>query len=219
LSLDPADTVFAEDAATPARRRGRRCIAARTSRDRGDLVRFVVGPDDRLLPDPDARLPGRGLWLSADAESFKRAVARNLFAKAARRRVVVDPDLALRLDRMLADRCLQWLGLARRAGLLETGFEQVTRTARAGEIDVLVVADDAAEDGRRKLRQAAPDTPLIALFDRHQIGGALGRDSLVFAGVRPNRLAAKLWNDARRLAGLRGLTALDEAPKELIERA
>jgi hypothetical protein len=203
----------------PPRRRPRRCVATRAARDRDDLVRFVVGPDDRLVPDPDARLPGRGLWLSADAESFKRAVSRNLFAKAARRRVVVDPEIAARLDRMLAERCLQWLGLARRAGLLEMGFEQVMRTARAGEVEVLVVASDAAADGREKLARAAPEVRCVTLFDRAEMGGAVGREALVFAGARPARLATRLWNDARRLAGLRGLGAPGRASKELIEQA
>ena len=201
------------------RRRPRRCVATRTRRDRETLVRFVVGPDDRLVPDLDARLPGRGLWLSADAESFKNAVSRNLFAKAARRRVVVDPEILARLDRMLAERCLQWLGLARRAGLLEMGFEQVVRTARAGEIEVLVVASDAANDGREKIARAAPDRRCVRLFERAQMGAAVGREALVFAGLRPNRLAQRFWNDARRLAGLRGLAAPDRASEELIERA
>jgi predicted RNA-binding protein YlxR (DUF448 family) len=218
LSETEADTiVMAEPEA--GRRRPRRCIATRTPQDRDSLVRFVIGPDDRLVPDPDARLPGRGLWLSADAESFKRALSRNLFAKAARRRVVVDPEIAERLDRMLAERCRQWLGLARRAGLLEMGFEQVMRTARAGEIDVLVVAKDAAADGRDKLARVAPDRRCITLFDRADMGAAVGREALVYAGVRPDRLATKLWNDARRLAGLRGLAAPDRASKELIEQA
>ncbi len=212
------DTIVVAEPEAP-RRRPRRCVASRAPRDRDDLIRFVIGPDDRLVPDPDARLPGRGLWLSAEAESFKTAVSRNLFAKAARRRVVVDPEIAARLDRMLAERCLQWLGLARRAGLLEMGFEQVMRTARAGEVEVLVVASDAATDGREKLARVAADLRCVTLFDRAEMGTAVGREALVFAGVRADRLATRLWNDARRLAGLRGLAAPDRASKELIEQA
>lgn len=215
-AVDDDTLVEAEEDAPGGRRR---CVARRDRRPRERLVRFVVGPDDALVPDLDGRLPGRGLWLSADAESFKRAVSRNLFAKAARRRVVVEPEIAVRVDRMLAERCLQWLGLARRAGLLEMGFEQVVRTARAGEIEVLTVANDAATDGRRKLAAAAPDVPCVTLFDRREMGAAVGRETLVFAGVRPNRLATKLWNDTRRLAGLRGLAAPGRASKELIEQA
>jgi predicted RNA-binding protein YlxR (DUF448 family) len=218
LSARADDTLVQVEPDAP-RRRARRCIANRAPRERDEMIRFVVGPDDRLVPDPDARLPGRGLWLSADAESFKRAVSRNLFAKAARRRVVVDPEIAARLDRMLAERCLQWLGLARRAGRLEMGFEQVVRTARAGEVELLVVAKDAAADGREKLARSASTVCRVALFGREEMGAAVGREALVYAGLRSDRLATKLWNDARRLAGLRGLAAPAGASEELIEQA
>jgi hypothetical protein len=93
------------------------------------------------------------------------------------------------------------------------------RTARAGEIDVLVVAKDAAADGREKLARAAPDRRCVTLFGRVEMGGAVGREALVYAGLRSGRLATKLWNDARRLAGLRGLAAPAGASKELIEQA
>jgi hypothetical protein len=83
----------------------------------------------------------------------------------------------------------------------------------------LVVARDAAADGRDKLARVAPDRRCITLFDRADMGAAVGREALVYAGVRPNRLATKLWNDARRLAGLRGLAAPEQASKELIEQA
>jgi len=35
------------------------------------MIRFVVGPDRRIVPDLTARLPGRGIWLSASADVLK----------------------------------------------------------------------------------------------------------------------------------------------------
>ena len=32
------------------------------------MIRFVVGPDRTLVPDLAARLPGRGMWLSASRD-------------------------------------------------------------------------------------------------------------------------------------------------------
>jgi hypothetical protein len=202
------------------RRRPRRCIATRLPADRAGLVRFVIGPDDRLVPDLDARLPGRGLWLSADAERLKTALSRNLFAKVARRRVVVDDDLPTRLDALLTERCLQRLGLARRAGALEIGFEQVAPRARSGALDVLVVANDAGADGRAKLAGGRRVRGWVSLFTRAEMGSAVGRDALVYAGVHPGSFADRLMEDARRLAGLRGETAsVLTPPMEMIETA
>ncbi|MDP6876945.1 MAG: DUF448 domain-containing protein, partial [Alphaproteobacteria bacterium] len=47
--------------APPARQPKRRCIATGAVRDTAELVRFVVGPEVRLVPDVAGKLPGRGL--------------------------------------------------------------------------------------------------------------------------------------------------------------
>ena len=62
----------AETAASPQRR----CIVTGEVRDRGRLVRFVVGPDGTVVPDIDERLPGRGLWLLPRRDIVNRAVAK-----------------------------------------------------------------------------------------------------------------------------------------------
>lgn len=226
MSDDIAPSAADDDAlihveAEPSKQQRRRCVAARAPKDRRKLIRFVIGPDDRLVADVDARLPGRGLWLSADAESLKTAIARSLFQKAARRRVVVDLDLPERLDAQLEARCRQWLGLARRAGEVVMGFEQVAAAAKMGGVAVLVIASDAGHDGTAKLvrRRPAP-YHLVTLLDRHEIGSALGRDALVYAGLAEGRLAGRLWDDAERLAGLRGdTTSVRPASLEMIETA
>ena len=66
------------------------------------MVRFVIGPDDALVPDLAERLPGRGLWLQARQDMMAKACARNLFAKAAKRHVRVPDDLPQQVE-ALAD--------------------------------------------------------------------------------------------------------------------
>ena len=48
------------------------------------LIRFVVGPDGSVVPDVEAKLPGRGLWVLADRSALDRAVRKGLFSRAAR---------------------------------------------------------------------------------------------------------------------------------------
>ena len=105
----------AQTAASPQRR----CIASGEVRDRARLLRFVIGPDGTVVPDIDERLPGRGLWLTPRRDIVATAAAKGLFAKAARRRVVLPSDLAGEVEQLLRARCLALLGLARRAGQLQ----------------------------------------------------------------------------------------------------
>jgi len=181
----------------------RRCIVTREVRPPGQLLRFVLDPEGQVQPDLDACLPGRGMWLSADRNVLDKAVAKNLFARAARMPARVAPDLVEQVERLLARRVLATLGLARRAGQVALGFEQVRPWLRSRAAAVLVAARDGATDGRRKLRRLAPDLPLIVAFSSAELGAALGRESVVHVAVAPGGLAQRLLQDVERLAGFR----------------
>lgn len=181
----------------------RRCIVTRRSRDRRELLRFVLDPEGRVRLDLEQRLPGRGMWLSADRDVVNKAVEKNLFARAARTRAVVPADLAAEVERLLARRALDTLGLARRAGAVSAGFEQVRAALRADDVAALLAAADGALDGRRKLHRLATDLPLITAFSRAELGAALGRDDMVHVAVAPGSLARRLLSDVERLAGFR----------------
>ena len=56
--------------------RERRCIATGAILPEDKLVRFVVDPEGGIVPDIDAKLPGRGLWLSADRAAIAKATAK-----------------------------------------------------------------------------------------------------------------------------------------------
>ena len=194
-------TLIEED---PATGNPRRCVATRRALPRERLVRFVVDPAGEVRPDVAARLPGRGVWLTAERGAISAAVAKGLFGKAARRRVQVAADLADQVERMLVRRCQDLLGLARRAGQLVVGFDQVADALRHRRVAVLVAAVDGAWDGRRKLRALAGAVPLVELLDRRELGCAIGRDEAVHLAVLPGGLAERLRHEAERLAGFRG---------------
>ncbi|MGH6943873.1 MAG: RNA-binding protein, partial [Geminicoccaceae bacterium] len=171
--------------------------------ERDRLLRFVLDPEGKVRPDIGLCLPGRGMWLSADRNVLNKAVARNLFAKAARAPARVEADLAGQVESLLVRRALDTLGLARRAGQAIVGFEQVRICLRSSRAALLLAAADAAADGREKLRRLAPHLPLITGFSRVELGSALGRESLVHVAIAPGALAERLLKDAERLAGFR----------------
>lgn len=173
------------------------------------LLRCVVGPDGAIVPDVEARLPGRGLWLLPRRDIVERAVAKRVFARAARRPVVVPPDLADRIEALLARRCRDTLGLARRAGLAVAGFERANEAVRRGGAALLLFARDGAEGGRR--RMAATRATTASLLDASELGVAFGREAVGFVAVAPGALCARLRIDLDRLAGFRAPTGRPEA--------
>jgi uncharacterized protein len=185
----------------------RRCIVTGDIRARRELVRFVVDPDGRILPDPAGKLPGRGLWLTARRDIVARAVAKQLFARAARAGVTVDDGLADQVERLLAARCCEVLGLARRAGQAVTGFVKVRTLAAGNGAAVLVEAADGGGDSRGKLEALAPQAPVVDLLTCAELSAALGREHVVHAALVPGRLASTFIAETARLAGFRAAPA------------
>ncbi len=181
----------------------RRCIATGAVRETSELVRFVIGPEARVVPDIGGKLPGRGIWVTASKTALEGAIARKLFQRAARRQVLVEAKLANRVERLLAARCLELLGLARRAGELVVGYEKVVALAETEKAALLLAAFDGAPGGRAKVRARAREVPVVDLFDSGELSLALGRQNVVHAALCRGGLAERFRTEAMRLAGFR----------------
>jgi predicted RNA-binding protein YlxR (DUF448 family) len=155
------------------------------------MIRFVLGPDARVVPDLRQRLPGRGVWVSAEKALVEDAVKRRLFARAFKAQVAVSPDLAEEIERLLRDDLRQGLSLANKAGNVIAGFAKVESAVAQGSLAALIHAAEAAEDGRRKiagqlrkrLGDAILDVPVIQELSNHELGLALGRSHVIHAAL------------------------------------
>jgi predicted RNA-binding protein YlxR (DUF448 family) len=177
----------------------RRCVVTGEERPRAELVRFVVSPDGAIVPDVDGRLPGRGLWTLARRD-IVAAAASSTFARAAKRPVRVEAGLADQVEKLLLRRCVEGLGLARRAGQAVAGFERVRDWLRQGRCGALVMAVDASSEGRRKLTSGLPVADALR---SEELGAAFGGDAIAYVGLAPGALAERIVGDAARLAGFR----------------
>jgi uncharacterized protein len=197
--------------------RERRCIVTGEVLPESHLVRFVVGPENEIVPDLAAKLPGRGIWASAERPALERAVAKNLFSKAAKTSVRAGADLPARVEALLVARIQDHLGLARRSGVLILGFDTVVRAfAARRKPGVLVEARDGAEDGRRKVLAAARaqrlEPQIIDALVADELSMALGRENVIHAALFPGPLADRLLLDAERLEGFRPRDAKRTGP-------
>jgi hypothetical protein len=176
------------------------------------LVRFVVGPDARIVPDVEAKLPGRGIWVRAERETIAKAVEKKLFGRAAKANVTSDAELPALTEERLVARMFALLGLARRAGDLTLGHEKVEQALRSPRPPaVLIQASDASPDGERKLRAAALANGIypfvIGCFSNDELSLALGLPNVVHASLKSGRFAEALIFESERLAGFRPLNS------------
>jgi predicted RNA-binding protein YlxR (DUF448 family) len=191
-----------------AMQRERRCIVSGDVMPDSRLVRFVAAPDGQVVPDVAAKLPGRGLWVTATRKAVTLAVEKKLFARAAKASVTAAADLAERTEKALVTRMLGDLGIARRSGALVLGFDNVLRALdSARPPGVLIEAVDGSGDGKRKLYNAAHargmKPQVLECLTSAELGLALGRENVIHAAVQPGGLAERLTFDAERLQGFR----------------
>ena len=133
----------------------RLCVATRSVRPVGEMIRFVVAPDGMLTPDLRRNLPGRGVWVTARRQAVADAVKRSAFARSLRAAVKVPADLPGLVDRLMVRAALDSLSIARKAGQVLAGFAKVEAAIADGPVVALLHAADAGTDGVRKIEAAA----------------------------------------------------------------
>lgn len=132
----------------------RTCVVTRTAQPPEGLLRFVRAPDGAVVPDLRAKLPGRGVWVTARRDMVAEAVRRKLFARGFKAEATADPGLPDLVDRLLAEVALSSLSMARKAGRVVTGFGKVTAALGRDKVVAVIHAEEARDDGRRKVAQA-----------------------------------------------------------------
>ncbi len=167
----------------------RTCIVTREEGDADALIRFVAAPDGTVTPDLKRRLPGRGVWVTAKKSIVETAVKRGLFARTLKSEAKAGETLADDVDRLLEASALSALALAKKAGLVITGFAKVDGNVRQGNVFLLLHGTDAAADGIRKLGQGVHNVeeakrPVVrSVFSSDQMDLALGGQNVIHAAA------------------------------------
>ena len=198
--------------------RERRDIASGELRDPADMLRLAFGPDGQVVADIYGKLPGRGAWIEASREAVEMAIKSGALARAAKRKIIITDNFVDTIESGFSTKVLGMLGMAKRAGQLESGFENVRSCARAGQVGVRIEASDGQPDGRSKIRVVVKAIakelevsmpPLIGCFDSAELGKVVGRDNMVHACVHIGKMAKAITYEIERLAGFRELVPND----------
>lgn len=180
----------------------RKCISTGDVQPKHGLIRFVVGPEGQIVPDLAERLPGRGIWVSADRAALEKAAAKGLFARAAKQPVQVPAALADLVETLLVHRVVDLISLARKGGRAVSGYERVKDWLAREEARVLIQASDGSERGKSKLSTPYGGS-FIGWLNAHELGRAFGRQTTIHAALGDGGLSQRVVEEAARLKGLR----------------
>lgn len=196
----------------------RECALTRQSKPAADLIRFALGPDNGIVPDVDAKAPGRGVWITLSEGMVEQAVQKRVFARGLKQQVIVPSDLAQLTARRLEERLLGALGLARKAGQLVTGATKVEAAIAARQVIALFTASDAAEQGRSKmlahLRSRMPQAEVghFEFLSSGQMDLALGLENVIHAALVAGAAAEAALARANRLARYKAANGKEDEP-------
>ena len=93
------------------------------------------------------------------------------------------------------DRALNYLSLARKAGLAELGEEPVGAITRAGKGYLVIVASDASDHTWRRAKSFVAGTEQQCIkvsYTKDELGFVIGRTSLAIAAITDAAMAASL---------------------------
>jgi uncharacterized protein len=188
----------------------RKCIATGESQPKAGLIRFCIDPAGKIVPDILGKLPGRGIYVSAGREAMALAAKKGLFSRAAKQPVKVPADLADLVEKLVGQRVVELLSMARKAGDAVTGYEKVKDWLVKGQAATLIQASDGSERGKTKLHAPEGKGGFIGILSAGEIGLAFGRERAIHAALAAGGLRTRVVEEAAKLAGLRGQTGGDD---------
>ena len=180
----------------------RKCIATGDVQPKHGLIRFVIGPDNQVYPDILGKLPGRGIYVSADRAALELAVKKKAFARSAKQPVTLPDGLIDEVEQQLARRVVDLISLQRKAGKAVAGYEKVKGWLQTEEAEVLIQAVDGSGRGKSKL-----STPhyghYIGWLTADELGLAFGRQTVIHGALASGGLTQRVVEEAGRLKGVR----------------
>lgn len=194
----------------------RRCIVTGDTAPKAGLIRFVVGPDNVVVPDVLEKLPGRGMWVTADRVALDKA-GKGQFSKSAKQAVNVPDGLGDEVERQLVRRVVDLIAMARKAGLAVCGFEKVKGWLSGGErVRALMQASDGSERGKTKL-WTPEGARYFGCLTAQELGLAFGRGEVIHGALASGRLSDRVVEEALKLKGLRDNEGGESTASEGIE--
>lgn len=201
--------------------RMRKCLVTGEVHPSHKLIRFVCAPGGTIVPDVAAKLPGRGCWVLAKREILEEAVKKKIFLRFGHqvkknnkkkdieeldkdsgektiKSILVRDDLVDQIEELLHKRCMDYLGLANRAGNILSGFEKVRAALKSGKTDVLLTACDGAMNGRSKMCQGLDNLRVIDIFARDDLSQAIGIENAVHLALLPGGIRSSLLREFTR---------------------
>jgi predicted RNA-binding protein YlxR (DUF448 family) len=174
----------------------RTCVGCLQVAPKEQLVRLVCGPEGQVLLDTHGKLRGRGAYLCAQRLCTEQALKRTRLPEVFRREIVVVSldELVEAMARVMVERALSCIRIARKAGRVVSGYTPVSRALMFEAVACLLVAEDTARDRLREYQGwcAKRQIPCRFFLTKARLGELAGRGESSAIAILEPRLGERL---------------------------
>lgn len=175
----------------------RKCILDGTVKPLAELLRFVE-LNNELLPDFNKKLPAKGMYVTANRLSLIKALEKKLFHKVSRHNLRISEDFMENVERLLKQKALDSLNIARKSGALLTGFEKLKEAVKKNKVSFIVEAVDAGLDGKEKVALLAKSIEIFNLFSIDELDKTLNKENTVYVAVLKGDVSGMVYQNLKK---------------------
>jgi len=180
----------------------RSCLGCRETRQKDELLRFVLSPDKVPVPDLAGKLPGRGAYTCFRKSCLASAVNKRQFSRAFKEEIKAPAVEALTttIQQMQQERIFSLIALANKAGKVVSGSDKVMDTLRKRGVALLIIATDISADSAAKFTALVGHTNVetVRFLTKERLGAPLGKDIRSAAAILPGSFAVTLSRELTR---------------------
>ena len=171
-------------------------------KSRDEMIRFVLDPDNRVVPDLRRKLPGRGVWITARRNFVQQAVDKRLFSRGFKKDVAVENELVQTIEDQLRASVTGLLSLARKANVLIVSRSKVEAQIRSGDVSLILQASNKDGDGKQKInrlaKQTVPPPDMYEIFTSEEMDVISGGVNTAHIALKNSGITEKINGAIRR---------------------
>lgn len=175
----------------------RTCLACRTCKDKNQLLRFILSPENEILPDLESKLPGRGAYTCINKICLAATIDRQQFKRAFKHDVLImeKEQFIEHLRKLLHSKIIGLIGLANKAGVIVAGGSMVSDALKGKNRPAFViVAGDVSAGVSDKIINSVKshNVDYRIILTKNDFGAILGKAPKSAIGIASGGFVAQL---------------------------
>ena len=153
-----------------------------------------------LVCDVNARLNEKGIWCNPSRYDIEKAIKSQVFDEIFKKKLKIQNSFTENIENSLKLKVLNLVGLSKKAGLLEIGYDKVIKSLKNNSIDVVLIANEDSKLESDVLKIIDDRKILLnKTFSRSEISKAVGYKNVLCVAIMISNLSATLNSDFYKL--------------------